>query len=238
MLRHAFVVVALFATLAASMVGCGGSAPAPKGPEKASPAGSTGATGDDHSGFAGTEVTYYRSDRLGLYVPLPDRSAWTIIDRDDTSSSWMVATHAATATTLRARRFEETGLVGRRECEERAVLTGELPSLIERENKGFQPLTDEVVHLPKGWDGWRWVAFEPVAGGTLAGHAYLVSGHQHACLIVHVRTEVRSDTEANVLADRLELFAQRILVGVGVDHAAEPDKLKPAFPKLPPLPGS
>jgi hypothetical protein len=224
------------AACCASLVACGGGAS--KGP--ATPNGQTTNAKplpDDRSGFDGKDVTFYRSDRLGLYLPLPDRPNWTIVDEDLKESGWLVATHAPTTTALRVRRYEETSLVGRRECEQRATLSGELPRAEERgEEKGWQTLEDEPVHNPKGWDGWRWVAFEPAPGGSLIGHVYLVAGKSHGCLVVHVLTRVRTDAEVDALADRLELFAQRIVPGITLDRAAQPDDLEPTLPPMPPTP--
>ena len=222
--------------LCASLVACGGGATpaavAPNKQVKPRPA------ADDRSGFDGKEVTFYRSDRLGLYLPLPDRGAWSIVDEDLQESGWLVATHAATTTVVRVHRYQETSLVGRRECEQRATLSGELPRAEERgEDKGWQTLEDEPVRNPKGWDGWRWVSFEPAPGGSLIGHVYLVAGRSHGCLVVHVVTRVRTDTDMDPLADRLELFAQRIVPGITLDRAAEPDDLEPKLPNMPPTPG-
>ncbi|MEO7094217.1 MAG: hypothetical protein ABI175_13260, partial [Polyangiales bacterium] len=146
------LVALVVAACCASLVACGG-APAAVTPN-AKPK-TTKPPADDRSGFDGKDVTFYRSDRLGLYLPLPDRAAWTLVDEDKKESGWLVATHAPTTTVLRVRRYEETSLVGRRECEQRATLSGELPRADERgEEKGWQTLEDEPVRSPKGWDGW------------------------------------------------------------------------------------
>ena len=234
-MNRAWVLVAA-ALCGTSFLACGGAPSAGAvAPNKASP---TKPPVDDRSGFEGKEVTFYRSDRLGLYLPLPDKAAWSIVDADLKESGWLVATHAPTTTVLRVHRYEETSLVGRRECEQRATLSGELPGADERgEDKGWQTLEDQPVHRPKGWDAWRWVAFEPAPGGSLIGHVYLVAGKSHGCLVVHVVTHVRTDTEVDALADRLELFAQRIVPGIALDRAAQPDDLEPQLPPMPPMPG-
>lgn len=213
------------------LAACGGATPAPSPPPSAKPAAS--AKPDDGSGFAQAEFRPYRSDRFGVTVPLPDRPSWTVVDRDDQQSGWMVATHAATGTIVRVRKFDETTLVGRRECELRAQFAGVLPKQEVIDEGRYTTLVDEPLHRPMGWDGRRWVAFEPLAGGRLAGHIVLASGHQHACLVVHVRTEVKGDTDAEALADRLELFSSRVVGMVTVDRAKEPDPLIPAPPKGP-----
>jgi hypothetical protein len=223
------------AACCATLVACGGGGSGgPVAPTKKTV---TAKPNDDRSGFDGKDVTFYRSDRLGLYLPLPDRASWAITDNDLKESGWLVATHSPTTTAVRVHRYEETSLVGRRECEQRATLSGELPRAEERgEEKGWQTLEDEPVHSPKGWDGWRWVAFEPAPGGSLVGHVYLVAGKSHNCLVVHVLTRVRTDTEVDALADRLELFAQRIVPGIALDRAAQPDDLEPSLPPMPPAP--
>lgn len=209
------------------VVACGGAVQKPPPPPVApKPAAST----DDRSGFAQASFAVVRSDRMGLSFPLPDRAEWTIVDRDDANGGWIVATHPKTGTIVRARRFSETTLVGRKECEFRAQLVGALPKNEAIDSGEYQTLVDEPLHRPKGWDGRRWVAFEPRVGGKLAGHVVLVAGRQHSCLVVQVMTTVKSDTESEALADRLELFSSRTVGAVTVDTAKEPDPLLPAPP--------
>lgn len=220
----------VIAASAAMPIACGSPPPATT-PASPPPKASATSANDDKSGFAQRDFTTYRSDRFGIGIPLPDRASWTIVDRDDQNGGWLVATHPATATVLRARRFEETTLVGRRECELRARFTGELPKQEAIDDGRFQTLADEPLHRPLGWDGHRWVAFESRPGGKLVGHAFLVSGHSHACLVVHVIAEVKGDTDADALADRLELFSSRTIGMVTADRAKEPDPLIPEPPK-------
>jgi len=200
--------------------GCGGAAKEPKVAEPA-PVKKPAADGD-RSGFAGTSVTPHHSARLGLTIPLPDRAAWQIVDLEAQQGGWLVATHGPTHTVVRARRFDEVApVVGRKECEQRATLAGELPTAVELEKRGFETLSDESLHRPKGWDGRRWVAFEPAPGG-LVGHVFLVTGRARSCLVVHVVARVNGDAEANILADRLELFSARVVGAVTVDTADPP----------------
>jgi hypothetical protein len=230
---HVFAhVLALAGFVAAGVVGCGGAGAAPKTSANASPSTNKPAPLDDKSGFEGKDIGVYRSDRLGLDLPLLDRTAWIIIDRDDDNGGWLVATHARTQTVMRVRRYAETTLVGRMECSARATLVGELPRDDVRVNDGWETLSDEPLHRPKGWDGWRWVAFQPVAGGKVVGHVFLIAGRAHDCLVVHVRAE-SADAQADALADRLELFASRVVPMITVDRAAEPEMIKPEIPGVP-----
>ncbi len=213
--------------VAVMLVACGGAVQKPPPPPaKPVPAAVT----DDRSGFAQADFGVVRSDRFGLSFPLPDRATWQVVDRDDQNGGWVVATHAATRTVVRARRYAETTLVGRKECEMRATLVGALPKAEAIEDGHYTTLVDEPLHRPKGWDGRRWVAFEPRSGGKLAGHVVLTSGRAHSCLILQVTTEVKSDTDSEALADRLELFSSRTVGGVTVDTAKEPDPIMPAPP--------
>lgn len=220
---------ALVAAGVLAAIGCGGATPSPAPPPAPKPVATPAS--DDRSGFAQAEFKALRSDRFGVTLLLPDRAAWTVVDSDEQAAGWLVATHAPTSTTVRVRKFDETTLVARRECETRAQLVGELPKPEAVEAGHFTTLVDEPLHRPVGWDGRRWVAFEPLPGGRLAGHVFLVSGRQHACLVVHVRTEVRSDVDAEALADRLELFSSRTVGQVVVDRAKEPEPLLPT-PKV------
>jgi hypothetical protein len=230
------VVLALALVVAASgvvaLVGCGSAGAAPKTSANASPSTNKPAPVDDKSGFEGKEIGVYRSDRLGLELPLLERPAWTIVDRDDDNGGWLVATHARTHTVVRVRRYAETTLVGRMECSARAMLVGELPRDDLRVSEGWETLSDEPLHRPKGWDGWRWVAFQPVAGGKILGHVFLIAGRAHDCLVVHVRAE-SMDAQADALADRLEQFASRVVPMIAVDRAAEPEMIKPEIPGVP-----
>jgi hypothetical protein len=208
------------------LIGCGGAVQTP--PPKPAPPKPV-ATTDDKSGFAQADFGVVRSDRFGIAFPLPDRASWTVVDRDDQNGGWVVATHP-TGTVVRARRYAETTLVGRKECEMRAILVGALPKNEAIEDGHYTTLVDEPLHRPKGWDGRRWVAFEPRSAGRLGGHVVLVAGRQHSCLILQVTTEVKSDAESEALADRLELFSSRTIGGVTVDTAKEPDPIMPAPP--------
>ncbi len=208
--------------------GCGGASGAPPKQPVVTP--KVSPKDGDRSGFAGKPITLHRSDRLGIHVPLPDAPAWRIVDTEALNSGWFVATHALTQTVVRARRFDDVApIVGRKECEQRAVVAGELPSVAEIEKRGFETLTDEALHRPKGWDGRRWVAFEPGPLG-LAGHVFLLAGRGRACLVVHVVAKVHGDGEADVLADRLELFSSRVVGGVVADNAGAPTTPLPTLP--------
>ncbi|MBL8715691.1 MAG: hypothetical protein JNL79_06830 [Myxococcales bacterium] len=220
---------ALFALLGVALAsGCGGTAKEPRVAEPA-PVKKPAVDGD-RSGFAGTSVTPHHSARLGLTIPLPDRAAWQIVDLEAQQGGWLVATHGPTHTVVRARRFDEVApVVGRKECEQRAIVAGELPNAVEVEKRGFETLSDESLHRPKGWDGRRWVAFEPAPGG-LVGHVFLVTGRARSCLVVHVVARVNGDAEANILADRLELFASRVVGAVTVDTADPPTMGGPTPP--------
>lgn len=213
--------------IALLLIGCGG---AVNRPPPAPPKPAPSVVADDKSGFAQGDFGVVRSDRFGLAFPLPDKAQWTIVDRDDLNGGWMHATHAASGTIVRARRFAETTLVGRHECEMRAQLVGALP---KDDDSHFTTLVDEPLHRPKGWDGRRWVAFESRPGGKLVGHVVLVSGRQHACIVVQVQTEVKNDTETDALADRLELFSSRTVGAVTVDTAKEPEPILPSPPVKP-----
>ncbi len=229
-----FLGCALLTVPLAVPLACGGTA----GPSPVTPASSASTkASDDRSGFSDKDISAYRSNRLGLTMPLPDRAGWSITDRDDALAGWLQATHVKTSSIVRARKFEEGTAVGRHECELRAQLSGELPKDEQIEKKHFETLRDEAVHRPKGWDGRRWVAFEPRPGGKLGGHVFLMAGKGRTCLVVHASLEVKSDTEANELADRLELFDARVVLAVTVDSAEAPGPISPDFPKLPPTPG-
>lgn len=227
--RRAWTAIAsaIASMVVASMGACSPAAPPPSTP---APVASKAPPEGDRSGFAGAAFSSYHSARIGLTLPLPDKAAWQVSDLEAVAGGWLVLTHPPTGTVVRARRFDDVApVVGVKECEQRAVTVGELPSAAEIEKRGYETLSDEALHRPKGWDGRRWVAFEPSSSG-LAGHVYLISGRARACLVVHVLARVKGDHEAAALADRLELFASRVVGLVSVDQAAPPVTGLPAPP--------
>lgn len=214
--------IAFVACFAASIVACGGGVVAAPPPATPAPAPSSEAT-RDRSGYADHPSGTYQSVRLGVTVQLPDRVAWSIVDTDEDNSGALVATHAATHTTLRLTRTRELSLVGRQECVQRAELLGAMPRG-DRDRAHFDTLALEPVKRPGGWDGTRWIATETLPIGGLRGHAVLAMGHDRSCLVLHATTDVASDIDAEPLADRLEILSSRTLGTLRADRLDGPPR--------------
>ncbi len=102
------VAAAAAAAVPSALLGCG-PAPAPVVALATPPRPPAVAFPDDPA-----PLPRFHSQRLALYLPLPDGKAWRI---DDHSRPELVATHAPTQSTVRVAVFRTEGLVGRHECE-------------------------------------------------------------------------------------------------------------------------
>ena len=121
--------IALVAAWFTSGCGAGGASAPPAAPfAHDGVANNEAAAVADASGFFGKTFGVVRSPRFGVAIALPDREAWTVVDSANLHGGWIVASHGPTGTVLRLRRYDEMSLSGRRECEARARLMGELPS--------------------------------------------------------------------------------------------------------------
>jgi hypothetical protein len=162
----------------------------------------------------------YHSLRFDLTVPLPDGRTWKI---DDHHERALVARHAPTHSTLTLLTFTEPELMSRQKCEARATEMGLLalhdPHTIE----------DLTTVGPDAFDSRIWIALEAGASGSaaLVGHAILVGGYVHKCLLVHYATEVSSEKDESLLTSRLAVARLRILAGVQMDPFDEAPRARP-----------
>ncbi len=84
----------------------------PEPPRPAPPAQAASTLGDGERGE-------YRSDRFDLRLPLPDARGFRV---EDGEGPWLIATHAASSTSLLVRTWREDGRASRAACEARAAL--------------------------------------------------------------------------------------------------------------------
>lgn len=138
----------------------------------------------------------FHSKRHDAWVQLPDGAAWKI---DDHKTSWLVARHPATSTTLRFKLFREEHAVSRDRCE--ALARRDDPTL-PREDDAAIDRTDAV--LP-GWDGHGFAvvtaargADAPIVGQYLAWGASI-----RRCFVLHVTTSAQGGDAAAAVGARL-----------------------------------
>lgn len=159
---------------------------------------------------AGAGWGKYHSKRFNLTVPLPDGKSWKI---DDHRSPELTAVHAATSTRVQLIATQETGLMNRQRCEERAKSLGWLEGAAR-----FTTLEDEVHVGPDAYDSRVWVALDPGGpSGSVAGHVFLFGAFLRRCLLVHYATSVASAKEEDQLASRLAVASARIVKGIALD---------------------
>lgn len=160
--------------------------------------------------FPNEEGTWgrYHSKRFLLSFPLPDGRSWAI---DDKRAPELVATHAATTSSMRVLVTHETELMSRSRCETRARELGWV--------RGELTTVDEQVQTgPDAYDSRVWVALQPgKPGGPVEGHVFLFGGFLRQCLLVDFRTEVPSSKDEDVLSSRLALVRARVVRGLQLD---------------------
>lgn len=230
-MAHARLVALLVASVAiCALVLAGCTRPAQ--PVTPPPQGSAGAPAESPpptSGWEGGAWGRFHSRRHDLWLPLPDGAAWKI---DDHGTSWLVAKHPASSSTLRLRMFREDHAVNKAKCE--ALGRAAEPAL-PKELEGR--LVDASDNVLPGWDGH---GFSVVAatrprpappGGAapppvLVGQYLGVAANIRRCLVVHFATQAPTGSEAVIgarLADVLEIV-RRIQVE---DDLAGPTRTPP-----------
>ena len=165
----------------------------------------------------------YHSPRFKLSVPLPDGRTWRI---DDHSTGELVATHAATRSTLTLSTFAGPALMSRQSCEARA-----------RENGLFtlrdpRTVADETTVGPDAYDTRVWVALETGTSSEspLTGHAFLFGAYIRKCLFVHYATSVPSQLDEPLLTSRLATARLLILAGIRMEPFDQPPKVRETAP--------
>jgi len=170
------------------------------------------------------KLLHFHSKRFGLTLPLPDGRAWRI---DDHKHVELVATHAATSSTLTVLSFTDPDLVNRQKCEEKAREKGLVP------RAELRTVEDQVVTGPEAYDTRVWTAIEPppTPSKPLVGHVIAFGGFLRKCLFFHFRSEVPTPRDEDVLSTRLAVMRLRVLDGIKVDPFIEPPKEKPSIPR-------
>jgi hypothetical protein len=149
----------------------------------------------------------YHSARFEMSVPFPDGHGWKI---DDHHTPLLVATHAATASTLTLGVSIEPVLMNRQRCEAAARERG----LVH--DDGFQTVADEIIVGPGSYDSHITVAALPGAAPhrSTSGHVFLFGGYMKKCLFVHYETNERDGEDEAALSTRLAVARLQILGGI------------------------
>jgi hypothetical protein len=166
----------------------------------------------------------FRSKRFNVSLPLPNGPEWRI---DDHSRPELVATHAATGSSVVLYLVTEEELTSRQICEERAreqhlVPAAELRTIEDTHGIAF----DE-------YDTRTWVAVEPAGGPDkpLVGHVFAFGGFLRKCLFFHYTTSVKTEKDEPELSGRLATARTRILGGLVLSPFASAPREKLPVPQ-------
>lgn len=189
------------------------------------PVPSGGAIAGWESGKWGT----FHSQRFDFRLSLPDGKAWRI---DDHKGTWLLATHAGTQSTLRARMFLTDHAQNRMKCE--ATARDADPALpVPGIDQAVDDSSDRVI---AGWDA-RAVSFvAPVtatatakgavtvgtpgsaSGDALRGTVLVFASNIRKCFAFQYTTEASGAEARGVLAARMADVRERVVRELRFDH--------------------
>jgi hypothetical protein len=174
-------------------------------------------------GDSTTEMVRYHSKRLALSLPLPDGPAWVV---DDRSRGELVATHAATRSTVVVTVIRTDDVVGRDQCEAIARSRGLLPE------EPLQTVEDAVVVTQGTFDTRIRVALQPGGGPdrSLTGYVTAFGGFLRKCYVFAFSTGVAHAYDEAALSSRLAFARTRILPGLELDPLDAIVPMKPTAP--------
>jgi hypothetical protein len=157
----------------------------------------------------------FHSTRFELSLGLPDGHAWRI---DDHRSPWLVATHAATESTMRVRAWSESELASNDRCLATArSWDASIPEL-DRD----RPVDDRVVPVRGSDIGARLVAgIRPDVSGAVGGWVVLVGASVRRCLLVVYTTRAAGTGVEQAIGDRLATIAQGLATTLALDRTLE-----------------
>jgi hypothetical protein len=161
----------------------------------------------------------FHSRRFRLTVPLPTAKEWQI---DDHSRPELVATYAATRSTLLVRLVDEPMLVNHDMCDARAKELGFAPA------GATKVVEDTVTSGPEGFD--TRVRVVESGQGKLVGHVTAFGASVKTCLLVHLATEAASEDDEEVLSQRLAVARVRLVGGVRIDPVGDVPRVQETPP--------
>lgn len=162
----------------------------------------------------------YVSKRFDLIVALPDGAGWRI---DDHRTSWLVATHAGSASVVRARLWREQELMTRDRCESRArEWTRDLPVLSDSQ------LVDRHTAAGVPSPGYDTEIVTAVASrdNAVQGFSMAFGASMKRCVALVFTTTATGPGASARVGDRLGV-AERILEAVSFRSDLEPVAREP-----------
>jgi hypothetical protein len=162
----------------------------------------------------------YHSKRLALSLPLPRGAHWRI---DDHSRPELEADEPITHSRVLVAILHTETLVGRSQCEERAIAAKLVP------DGRFQTVDDEVATTQGSFDTRIRVAVAPPDhdGAPFVGHVFAFGGYLRKCYVFDFSTEVALLADEAALSSRLAFARTRILGGLELEALGAPSRLAP-----------
>ncbi|XXX74244.1 hypothetical protein WMF30_42030 [Sorangium sp. So ce134] len=181
-------------------------APPPPPPRPAPPPPST--LGDG-------ELGEYRSERFDLRLPLPDARGFRV---EDGEGPWLVATHAASSTSLLVRTWREDGRASREACEARARLWRDLP----RPDRSLTAM-ERRIDVPEGFDTVVAIGVaDAPPGAPIDGFAVAFGGSGRRCFAFVAQTRAAGPSAERLVAERLAAVVEISLGGLRLVRETAP----------------
>ncbi len=167
-----------------------------------------------------TPLPRYHSKRLALSLPLPRGAHWHI---DDHSRPELEADQPVTRSRVLVAILHTETLVGRSQCEERALAAKLVP------DGAFQTVDDEITTTQGSFDTRIRVVVAPPGheGAALVGHVFAFGGYLRKCYVFDFSTEVAHLADEPTLSSRLAFARTRILGGLELEGLGAPAPSRP-----------
>ncbi|WP_438023683.1 hypothetical protein [Sorangium sp. So ce233] len=167
------------------------------------------------------ELGEYRSERFDLRLPLPDARGFRVEDRE---GPWLVATHAASSTSLLVRTWREDGRASRAACEARARLWRDLP----RPDRSLTAV-ERRIDVPEGFDTVVEIGVaDAPPGAPIEGFAVAFGGYGRRCFAFIAETRAAGPSAERLVAERLAAVVELSLGGLRLER-----EVAPAVPREP-----
>ncbi|AUX25254.1 hypothetical protein SOCEGT47_057980 [Sorangium cellulosum] len=209
---------ALVPPLAAALLLAPACAPAPAAPPPPPPRSAPPPPPPD---LGDGQLGEYRSERFDLRLPLPDARGFRV---EDGQGPWLVATHAASSTSLLVRTWREDGRASRAACEARARLWRDLP----RPDPSLTAV-ERRVDAPEGFDTVVQIGVvEAPPGAPIQGFALAFGGSGRRCVAFVAGTRAQGASAERLVAERLAAVVEISLGGLRLER-----EVAPAVPREP-----
>ncbi|WP_437686734.1 hypothetical protein [Sorangium sp. So ce176] len=183
-------------------------APPPPPPRAAPPPPPPSTLGDG-------ELGEHRSERFDLRLPLPDARGFRV---EDGEGPWLVATHAASSTSLLVRTWREDGRASRAACEARARLWRDLP----RPDRSLTAV-ERRIDVPEGFDTVVEIGVaDAPPGAPIEGFAVAFGGYGRRCFAFIAETRAAGPSAERIVAERLAAVVEISLGGLRLVREVAP----------------